>query len=94
MFAQVEHRHAQRGMDIPRNFARVGCLVCAAPTGIGMFLEIGFLQIGRPSGAGTNCPFPKDQCYPSPALPINGIDGEGERNSWFVEVYKNSNAEA
>ena len=22
------------------------------------------------------------------------IDGEGERSSWFVEVYKNSNAEA
>ena len=22
------------------------------------------------------------------------IDEEGERNSWFVEVYKNSNAEA
>ncbi len=22
------------------------------------------------------------------------IDGEGERSSWFVEIYKNSNAEA
>ncbi len=22
------------------------------------------------------------------------IDGEGERSSWFVKVYKNSNAEA
>ncbi len=34
-------------------------------------------------GLGANCPFPKDQCYPSPALPINGIDGEGERGGGF-----------
>ena len=86
VFDHVEHRHAQRGVDIPRNSAWVGCLVCAAPTGLGMFLEIGFLQIGRPSGAGANCPFPKDQRYPSPALPINGIDGEGERGGGFNRV--------
>ena len=86
VFDQVEHRHAQRGADILRNFAWVGCLVCAAPTVLGMFLEIGFLQIGRPSGAGAKLPVSERSVPPSPALPINGIDGEGERGDGFNKV--------
>ena len=35
-FDHMEHWHAQQGADIPRNFAWVGSLVCAAPTVLGM----------------------------------------------------------
>ena len=37
-FDHMEHRHAQWG-GIPRNFAWVGCLVCAALTGLGMIFR-------------------------------------------------------
>ena len=40
------------GADIPRNFAWVGCLVCAAPTGLGMIFGDWISTIGRPSEAG------------------------------------------
>ena len=65
----------------------VGCLVCAAPTGLGMIFG-DWISTNRSLlwGWWANCPFPKDQCHPSPALPINGIDGEGERGGGFNRV--------
>ena len=75
------------GADIPRNFAWVGCLVCAAPTGLGMIFGDWISTNRSPLwGWGANCLFPKDQRHPSPALPINGIDGEGERGGGFNKV--------
>ena len=41
------------------------------------FWRLDFDKYFAPLELGPNCPFPKDQCHPSPALPINGIDGEG-----------------
>ena len=85
-FDHMEHWHAQQGADIPRNFAWVGSLVCAAPTVLGMIFG-DWISTNRSLLWGwSNCPFPKDQCYPSPALPINGIDGEGEKDGGFNRV--------
>ncbi len=87
MFDPVEHRHAEREVDIPRNFAWVGCLVYAASTGLGMIFENWIsTNISPLWGWGAHCPLPKDQCHPSPALPTNGIDGEGERGGGFNRV--------
>ena len=87
VFDHMEHRHAQRGVDIPRNSAWVGCLVCAAPTVLGMIFG-DWISTNRSLlwGWGANCLFPKAQCHPSPALPINGIDGEGEKDGGFNRV--------
>ena len=75
------------GWIFPRNSAWVGCLVFAAPTWLGMIFG-DWISTNRSLfwGWGANCQFPKDQCHPSPALPINGIDGEGERGGGFNRV--------
>ncbi len=50
------------------------------------FWRLDFYKYFAPLGLEANCPFPKDQDHPSPALPINGIDGEGERGGGFNKV--------
>ena len=55
------------------------------------FWRLDFYKYFAPLGLGAPLPVSESSV---PPLPINGIDGKGERSSWFVEVYKNSNAEA
>ena len=82
-----------QSMGIPKGsgYSPQSCLgwmpVCAAPTGLGMIFGDWISTNRSPLwGWGANGPFPKDQCHPSPALPINGIDGEGERGGGFNRV--------
>ena len=87
VFDHLEHRHAQRRVDIPLNFAWVECLVCACPTGLGMIFGDWISTNRSPLlGWGQIARFRKLSATPPRPSPSIGIDGEGERGGEFNRV--------